>query len=59
MEYAVMLADYLRLNVETANVDTVLLTGRLFEKSLYSDSLLTQAEEEEYKAAVMVIISQE
>ena len=59
MEYAVMLADYLRFNVETANVDTVLLTGRLFEKSLYSESLLSAEEEKEYKNAVSIITSME
>ena len=35
MEYSIKIADYLRFNAQTANVDTVLLTGRLFEKSLY------------------------
>ena len=59
MEYSEKLADYLRLNAEAANVDTVLLTGRLFEKSLYSDRLLTRNEEDEYKKAVLIITSAE
>ena len=59
MEYSIKIADYLRSNAEAANVDTVLLTGRLFEKSLYSETLLTAEEEAEYKNAVTVIISME